>query len=46
MLVTLERDWDDEILGFVVVFAGQNNIDFNVMFCYYQLFSKIQVSGI
>ena len=31
---------DDEILGLDLVFAGQNNTDFNVIFCYYQLFSK------
>ena len=45
-LVTVERDWDDEILGFDLAFVGQNNTDFNFIFCYYRLFSKSQFSGI
>ena len=34
-VVTVERDRDDEILGFDFVFVDQNNTDFNVIFCYY-----------
>ena len=44
-VVTVERDRDDEILGFDFVFVDQNNTDFNVIFCYYQTFSKSQFSG-
>ena len=42
----VERDRDDEILGFGFVFVGQNNTDFNVIFFYYWLFSKSHFSGI
>ena len=34
------------ILGFYFVFGGQNNIDFNLISCYYWFFSKNQFSGI
>ena len=40
------KDRDDEILGFDLAFVGQNNTDFNFIFCYYQLFYKSQFSGI
>ena len=42
----VERDGDDEILGFGFVFVGQNNTDFNIIFFYYWLFSKSHFSGI
>ena len=29
------KDRNDEILGFDLVFVGQNNTDFNFIFCYY-----------
>ena len=40
------KDRDDEILGFDLAFVGQNNTDFNFIFCYYWLFYKSQFSGI
>ena len=45
-LVTVERDWYDEILDFDLRFVGYNNTDFNFIFCYYRIFSKSQFSGI
>ena len=35
------RDRDDEIHGFDLVFVGQNNTDFNVIFCYAGCFQKV-----
>ena len=34
------KNRNDKILGFDLVFVGQNSTDFNVIFCYYCLFSK------
>ena len=41
MLVAVHRDQDDEILGFDLVFLGQNNTDFNAIFCYVGCFQKV-----
>ena len=35
------QSWDDEILGFDLVFAAENNTDFNVIFCYASCFQKV-----
>ena len=45
-LVTVERDWDNEMLGFDLGFIGYKNADFDFIFSYYRLFSKSQSSGI
>ena len=45
-LVTVERDWDNEILSFDFRFVGYKNTDFDFIFSYYRLFSKSQSSGI
>ena len=39
-LLTVDRDRDDEILVFDLVFVGQNNTDFNVTFCYAGCFQE------
>ena len=40
------KDWNDGIIGFDLVFVGQDNADLNFIFCYYRLFSKMEFSGI
>ena len=40
-LVTLDRYQDDEIPGSDLAFVGQNNTDFNVIFCYDSCFQKV-----
>ena len=40
------KDRNDEFLGFDLVFVDQNITDFNFIFCYYWLFSKIEFPGI
>ena len=40
-LVTVERHRHAGTLDFDLGFVGQNNTDFNFIFCYYRLFSKI-----
>ena len=40
-LVTVDKDRDDEILGFDLIFVGQNDTDFNVIFWYASCFQKV-----
>ena len=45
VLNTVDRDEDDEILGFDLAFIGQNNTDFNVIFCSAGYFQKVNFQG-
>ena len=40
-LVTIDIDRNDKILGFDLVFVGQNNTDFNAIFCYTGCFENV-----
>ena len=48
-LVTVERgqvkNWDDKILGFDLVFIGQNKTDFNFILVHIGCFKKVNFQG-
>ena len=44
-LVTIERDQNDEILGFDLLFIGQNNTDFNSSSATIGYFQKVSFQG-